>query len=177
MASANAAMAGMGTTCTGLAIVGWKAWAAHVGDSRLYLIRGHGIYQLSEDHTQCMELVRKGLISLQEARRHEDRNVLMHAMGTRQELVFMNWPAPMTVKTGDSFVLCSDGLHDLVSSAEIREVVLSASPQPACERLVKAARDRGGYDNITVAIAAIPVANGNESGLKATREYEASVWP
>jgi serine/threonine protein phosphatase PrpC len=175
LAAANAALSGMGTTCTALAIVGWKAWAAHVGDSRLYLIRGNGIYQLSEDHTQCMEMVRKGLLTLEEARRHEDRNVLARAMGTRSELALMTWPAPMTVKAGDSFVLCSDGLHDLVGDGEIRNVVEGAAPQSACQRLVKMARERGGYDNITVAIAAIPAANGIPAPLKATRECEANV--
>jgi protein phosphatase len=175
LAAANASMGGMGTTCTALAIVGWKAWAAHVGDSRLYLVRGAGIYQLSEDHTQCMQLVRKGILSLEEARRREDRNVLVHALGTRSELVLMTWPAPMTVKAGDWFVLCSDGLHELVNREEIRAAVKDGAPQYACNRLVQMARDRGGYDNITIAIAAIPGALDVPASVKVTRECEAKV--
>ena len=172
MAAANASYAGMGTTCTALALVNGQAWAAHVGDSRLYLVRGPGIYQLSEDHTQCMELVRKGLLTPEQARKHEDRNVLLHAMGTRQELTFESWSEPMPVEPGDCFVLCSDGLHDLVSETEIREVVRGADPETACGKLVAMARDRGGYDNITVAVAAVAGTADSAPLLKATRPIE-----
>lgn len=172
MAAANRAMSGMGTTCTALAIVGGRAWAAHVGDSRLYLVRGGNIYQLSEDHTQCMEMVRKGLLSEAQARQHDDRNVLVRAMGTRHELAAMTFPEPMAVKPGDAFVLCSDGLHDLVNNSEIREVVHSSDPPDACRKLVKMARERGGYDNITIAVAAIPPLGGSVGGVQPTRDYE-----
>jgi serine/threonine protein phosphatase PrpC len=173
MAASDASMNGMGTTCTALAIVGREAWAAHVGDTRLYLVRGKGIYQLSEDHTQCMEMVRRGLLTEEEARLREDRNVLVRAMGTRPELSFMAWREPMAVQPGDSFVLCSDGLHDLVADAEIREIVRGSEPQPACRKLVKMARERGGYDNITIAVAAVPAAGGPPVSAKSTREFEA----
>jgi len=174
MAAVNRAMSGMGTTCTALAIVGGQAWAAHVGDSRLYLVREGNIYQLSEDHTQCMELVRKGLLTEEQARKHDDRNVLIRAMGTRQELSVMTFPEPMAVRPGDAFVLCSDGLHDLVANGEIREVVRGAEPAEACQKLVKMARERGGYDNITIAVAAIPPLAGRTGTAKPTREYEVS---
>ena len=172
LAQDNPALAGMGTTCTAVAIVGRQAWAAHVGDSRLYLVRGREIYQLSEDHTHCMEMVRNGLMTLEEAKRHEDRNVVIRAMGTRPELALMTWPKPMTVKPRDIFVLCSDGLHDLVSDAEIREAVWDTNPSLACPKLVKMARDRGGYDNITLAVVAIPSADSAPVALKETRQYE-----
>ena len=151
---------------------GRQASAAHVGDSRLYLIRGDRIYQLSEDHTQCMELVRKGLMTLEEARRHDDRNVLARAMGTRRELAIMTWKEPMPVRPGDAFLLCSDGLHDLVTAAEIRDVVRDSPPELACRKLVDMARERGGYDNVTVAIAAVPNANHELTVLKGTRQRE-----
>jgi len=172
MSTGNAAMAGMGTTCTALAIVGGRAWAAHVGDSRLYLVRGGAIYQVSEDQTQCMEMVRQGLLSMEEAERHADRNVLAHAMGTRPELAAVIWPEPMPVRPGDRFVLCSDGLYDLVSSAEILQVVRDADAAESCEKLVRMARQRGGYDNITVAVAAIPDGTEAPEAPRATREYE-----
>jgi serine/threonine protein phosphatase PrpC len=168
----NAAMAGMGTTCTAVAIVGSGAWAAHVGDSRLYLVRGEDIYQLSEDHTQCMDMVRQGLMTLEQARHHEDRSVLVRAMGTRQELAIMSWPEPMAVKPNDRFLLCSDGLHDLVADMEMRDVVQGASPEEACRKLVTMAKERGGYDNITVAVIAIPVCNGGSENVKETRQFE-----
>jgi protein phosphatase len=172
LSSRNAAMAGMGTTCTALAIVGGRAWAAHVGDSRLYLVRGGAIYQISEDQTQCMEMVRQGLMSPEEAEHHEDRNVLAHAMGTRPELAVVTWPEPMPVRPGDRFVLCSDGLHDLVSSAEILQVVRDAETGESCEKLLRMARQRGGYDNITVAVAAIPEGVQAPAAPKVTREFE-----
>lgn len=172
MSARNAALVGMGTTCTALAIVGGRAWAAHVGDSRLYLVRGGAIYQVSEDQTQCMEMVRQGLMSLEEAEHHEDRNVLAHAMGTRPELAAVTWPEPMPVRPGDRFVLCSDGLYDLVSSAEILQVVRGAETAEACEKLLRMARQRGGYDNITVAVVAIPDGVQAPAAPKATREYE-----
>jgi serine/threonine protein phosphatase PrpC len=172
MAKENVAMLGMGTTCTALAIVGAQAWAAHVGDSRLYLVRGEEIYQLSEDHTQCMELVRKGLMTLEQARHHQDRNVLIRAMGTKQELAMMTWPGPMAVKPGDSFMLCSDGLHDLIMDGEIREVVRGSTPQNACKKLVKMAKERGGHDNITLAVVTIPAGSEHSENLKETKQYE-----
>jgi protein phosphatase len=172
LSSRNPAMAGMGTTCTALAIVGGRAWAAHVGDSRLYLARCGTVYQVTEDQTQCMEMVRQGLMSLEEAERHEDRNVLAHAMGTRPELAVLTWPEPMPVRAGDRFVLCSDGLHDLVSSEEILQVVRDADPAESCDKLVRMARQRGGYDNITVAVAEIPDGAPSPASANATREYE-----
>jgi protein phosphatase len=172
LAQDNTEMAGMGTTCTAIAIVGRQAWAVHVGDSRLYLVREREIYQLSQDHTQCMEMVRKGLLTLEDAKRHADRNVLTHAMGTRPELTLMTWPESMEVKPRDVFVLCSDGLHDLVSDAEIREMVWDTEPAEACPNLIKTARDRGGFDNITLIVVAVPSANNPPTAIRETRGYE-----
>lgn len=172
MARTNTGMSGMGTTCTAVAVVGAEAWAAHVGDSRLYLVRGEEIYQLSEDQTQCMDLVRRGLITIEEARRHEDRNVLIQAMGTKRDLSPTIWSRPMSLKPGDALALCSDGLHDLVSDAEIRDAVRDSEPREVCRRLVALARERGGYDNITVAVVAVPSRGGESLAQKATRQYE-----
>jgi PPM family protein phosphatase len=172
MATANTAMKGMGTTCTALVIEGGRAWAAHVGDTRLYLVRNGQIYQLSEDHTQCMELVRRGLMSLEDARKREDRNVLVRAMGTRPEVAPQTWVQAMQVEPGDAFVLCTDGLHDLVADEEIRGVVDGAAPMPACRQLVQMARERGGYDNITVVIAQVPASGTVSAPLAETRQYE-----
>ncbi|MBN1567263.1 MAG: serine/threonine-protein phosphatase [Acidobacteria bacterium] len=174
LAQDNAQMAGMGTTCTAIAIVGWQAWAVHVGDSRLYLVREREIYQLSEDHTQCMEMVRKGIMTLAEARQHADRSVLTHAMGTRPELVLMKWPEPMAVKPRDVFVLCSDGLHDLVADREIGEMVWDSDPYSACNNLVSSACARGGYDNISLVVVAVPPISDCISSLKETGQYGVS---
>lgn len=172
LATNNLDMTGMGTTCTALAIVGNEAWAAHVGDSRLYMVRGHAIYQLSEDHTLIQDLVRQGLLTSEAAEHHEDRNVLLRAMGTKPELSIMRWPEPMDVRKGDSFLLCSDGLHDLVNDSEMMAVVKNASPADACRKLVLMAKERGGYDNITVAVVAIHSADGQPPSLRETRQVE-----
>jgi len=166
------AFEGMGTTCTALVIVGNGAWSSHVGDSRLYIVRGGEIYQLSEDQTVCMEMVRKGLLTMEEARNSEERNVLQHAMGTRPELVTVSFPKAMQVRRGDSFLLCSDGLHDLVTDSEMCAVVRGAPPEEACRRLIAMACDRGGPDNITVAIVSIPAEDLPQEPLKETRVSE-----
>jgi PPM family protein phosphatase len=171
-ATENQEMSGMGTTCTALAIVGHEAWAAHVGDSRLYLVRGESIYQLSEDHTAIQEMVRQGLLSAEEAEHHEDRNVLLRAMGTKPELTIMCWPEPMDVRQGDAFLLCSDGLHDLVTDAEMLTVMRGATPEHACRKLILMAKERGGYDNITVAAVAIYSVHEQADALKETRAVE-----
>jgi protein phosphatase len=175
LAKTSPEMEGMGTTCTALAIAGQQAWAAHVGDSRLYLAREGEIYQLSEDHTQCMEMVRRGLLTLEDAKRHADRNVLTHAMGTHEKLTLMTWPESMPVRPRDVFVLCSDGLHDLVPDAEIKRMVWDVEPSIACKNLVQTARDRGGYDNITVIVIAVPSGIERAAALKETGQYEACI--
>lgn len=172
LASQSHEMGGMGTTCTALAIVGNEAWAAHVGDSRLYLVRGPDIYQLSEDHTAIHELVRQGLLTPEQAEHHEDRNVLVRAMGTKPEQAIMRWQEPMDVKRGDTFILCSDGLHDLVGDSEIRVLASGAPPKEACRKLVQMARERGGYDNITVAVVRTSTYNGGLEVLRETRQVE-----
>jgi len=175
LAKTSPDMEGMGTTCTAIAIAGQQAWAAHVGDSRLYLVREGEMYQLSEDHTQCMEMVRRGLLTLENARRHADRNVLTHAMGTRKNLTLMTWPEPMPVKPRDVFVLCSDGLHDLVPDAEIKRMVWNTEPAIACKNLIQAARERGGYDNITLIVIAVSSGDRSSAALAETGLYEVRI--
>ena len=175
-AAADEAKRGMGTTCTALALREGGAFAAHVGDSRLYLLRGGGVYQLSEDHSHVMELVRHGLLTKEEARHHEDKNVILRALGTTPE-VEVSAVAPLRVEAGDHFLLCSDGLHDLVADEEIGRVVAEAGDEhAACEQLIALAKERGGHDNITVGLAGVvpqgTAAAGAES-TPTTREVEA----
>jgi protein phosphatase len=146
---------GMGTTCTALVIQDGVAHSAHVGDSRLYLVRCGSIYQMTEDHSLVRELIRLGAITPDAARRHIDRNVILRALGSRPAVKVASWEEPLPVRAGDSFVLCSDGLHDAVSDEEIRQAIESGEAAAACESLVATARERGGYDNITVAIARV----------------------
>lgn len=173
-AAADASKHGMGTTCTALAILDGQAFAAHVGDSRLYMQRDGKIYRLTEDHSAVMEMVKLGLITLEESRTHEDKNVILRALGT-SPAVEVATLAPFAVRVGDQYLLCSDGLYDLVPDDEIeRELTEAADIHAAGERLITLAKARGGHDNITVGILAI-VPVGTEAAeaeaMRATREW------
>ena len=175
-AAADDAKRGMGTTCTALAIRGGEASVAHVGDSRCYMVRGGDIYQLTEDHSAVMEMVRHGLISKEEARTHEDKNVILRALGTTPE-VEVAMAEPFAVRKGDRLLLCSDGLHDLVTDEEIGQVLAGAEDlHAACQQLIELAKSRGGHDNITVGIVGVvPAASvaAEAENARATRDVEA----
>jgi len=149
-ASHDAALTGMGTTATALVLVDGRAWLAHVGDSRLYRLRRGQLEQLSEDHTLIMAMLKDGLITPQQAKDHPNRHVLNRAMGTRPHLDVLL--APVDLAPDDIFLLCSDGLHDLIAPEEIRDCLLTRPPQASCAFLVALARSRGGYDNISVIV-------------------------
>lgn len=165
---------GMGTTCTTLVLMDGQAYVAHVGDSRLYMLRDGKVYLLTEDHSAVMEMVKLGLITMEQARHHEDKNVILRALGTTPE-VEVTMLEPFSVRVGDQYLLCSDGLYDLVPDDEIeRELTAAADIHAAGERLITLAKARGGHDNITVGIAAVVPANGGgakAADLRATREW------
>jgi|SRR5262245_7876866 len=164
----------MGTTCTALSLIDGEAYYAHVGDTRLYLIRNGAAYLLSEDHSYVMELVRRGVLKAEEAAGHPERNLLLNSLGPRPEIKASLWRRPMSVKCGDRFLLCSDGLHQLVSDSEIAEISASADISTACASLVALAKERGGYDNITVGMLdIIPKERKSPAAIKVTREAEA----
>lgn len=173
-AKSNEKLEGMGTTCTALVVQNNSALAAHVGDSRLYLIRGGEIYLMTEDHSAVMELVKLGIISMEQARHHEDKNVIVRALGTAPQVEVSMWENPLEVREHDQFVLCSDGLTDLVEDKEIKGAVLSANDNhSACENLIHLAKKRGGYDNITVGILKAEQSGYAEpKDLRETREVE-----
>lgn len=164
---------GMGTTATALVLRNGKALSAHVGDSRIYLVRNEQIYVMTQDHSEVMEMVKRGLISLEEARHHPDKNVILRALGSHPEVEVSTWDAPFPIREEDLFLLCSDGLYDLVEDEEIKKLVVAADPQQACESLIALAKERGGHDNITVGIVKIRHASGtNGKPLPLTREVE-----
>jgi protein phosphatase len=168
-------LAGMGTTCTALVIHQGAAILAQIGDSRLYLARGGQIYLMSEDHSAVMEMVRRGAMSLDEARRHEDKNIILRALGVQPEIAVSAWRTPFPVLDQDCFVLCSDGLYDLVADEEIGQTVLENSPQSAGERLTAIAKARGGYDNISVVVIKLALTRtvrDEVCELPPTREFE-----
>jgi serine/threonine protein phosphatase PrpC len=164
---------GMGTTCTALVLRHGLAYCAHVGDSRLYLVRDGDIFLMTEDHSAVMHMVKSGAISPAEARHHPDKNVIVRALGGRAKVEVSAWPKPLGVRPGDRFVLCSDGLYDLVEDSEIRGAALSYMPQVACERLVALARSRGGPDNISVGVLSMNDATTSDSrSVRPTRTVE-----
>ena len=169
-AAKDPALTGMGTTCVALACCRDVAYASHVGDSRLYLVRSGGIYQMTTDDSVVAEMVQQGLITREEARRHQDRNVLLKALGTRADITASRWDEPFPLRAGDTFVLCSDGLTDLVSDAEILTAAAGTHVNDASRALVDLAKDRGGFDNITVAMLRLTPQQVRRDTAPETRE-------
>ena len=150
---------GMGTTCTAAAILGSSLIYAHVGDSRLYLIRGPDITQVSRDHSYVNKLLEAGMITPEEAKVHPQRNVLMMALGSRGQVRADCPEDPMPLHPGDTLLLCTDGLSGLVSNEEMQKAVTGMPLTQACKELIELAKSRGGYDNITVQL--LRVASNN----------------
>jgi protein phosphatase len=152
-AQANADLRGMGTTTSALAVRGARGWFAHVGDSRIYLVRGDEIRQLTDDHSLVASMVREGLLSAKEAETHPRRNVLQRSIGVSED-VEIDVTGPFEVKEGDTFILCSDGLHGLVKEPELKEVA-RLSIDEAADEFVRRALERGAPDNVTVIVARV----------------------
>lgn len=148
---------GMGSTCTALAVENGLAHSAHAGDSRIYLLRGGQLYRLTEDHSAVNEMVKRGELTPEQARTHSDRNIILRALGGHDTIETAVWEQPVPLMPGDRFLLCTDGLHDVVADKEIGVALSERTPPDACEALIALARRRGGPDNVTVAaIEAIP---------------------
>jgi len=145
-------LAGMGTTCTAVAIVGRELWWAHVGDTRAYRVRGRSIEQLTRDHSLAAELERQGGSGGAPARA---RNVLTRCLGVKESVRIDRAERPETLGDADVVVLCSDGLSNQVEREEILVAVTSLPPDGACRSLVRLARERGGPDNITVQVGQV----------------------
>jgi protein phosphatase len=151
-AQANPDLRGMGTTTSALVVRSNNAWFAHVGDSRIYLVRDGAIKQLTEDHSLVASMVREGLLTSSEAENHPRRNVLQRSMGVGED-VEIDVSGPFPVSEGDIFILCSDGLHGLVKEPELLEIATSMPIEPAANEFLRRALDRGAPDNVTVIVA------------------------
>ncbi len=152
----NPAFSNMGTTIVAAIVRDRELVIAHAGDSRAYLVRNDAIEQLTVDHTYVQDLVERGTISQEEALSHPQAHVLTRCLGAepRLKLDFQRywiWDAAEG-ETEDKLLLCSDGLYSLVSDSEISKTASQNSPQETCIRLVELAKERGGYDNITLAV-------------------------
>jgi protein phosphatase len=151
LARQNEEYNGMGTTATILSLNGTQAYFAHVGDSRLYLLRNKILKQITEDHSYVETLIRRGEITAEEARVHPMKNVLIQAVGVIPE-IYVDMSNFTTAK-GDIFLLCTDGLTNMVDDATIAEILQTAS-EPA-DALIEAALQAGGKDNVTVIVAGV----------------------
>jgi serine/threonine protein phosphatase PrpC len=164
---------GMGTTCTALAIHDGQVWLGHVGDSRAYLLRGGKLTQLSDDQTLHAQMIREGLMTEDESKTSEGGNVVLQALGTGADVVPAVWEKGVPLLEGDTLVLCSDGLWNVVDDAAIAEIAARAAPQEACQNLVDAALEAGGYDNVAVGIFAVrPPAGPLAEPQTATRRID-----
>lgn len=143
---------GMGTTCTAASIVDAQLFFAHIGDSRLYLIRGNSIRRLTRDHSYVQRLVEAGVLRPEEAEHHPQRHVLTAALGVGAELVADAPVNAVPLWANDVLVLCTDGLWGLVTDQELLNAANSLTPEEACRKLVDLAKTRGGPDNITLQV-------------------------
>ena len=147
----------MGSTLVCALLVSNQAYLAHLGDSRIYLLREKSIQQLSTDHTLVQELVMNGEISQDEARLHPQRNVILRCLGEKPEVdveVYTHDLLP-----DDRFLLCSDGLSGMLDDRKIQIIIQeSPSPQVACDYLVDTANLAGGLDNISVIVVEVILA-------------------
>ena len=149
-AKAHPECMGMGTTLSVLWFGGRFAYIAHVGDSRVYRLRGGKLAQITQDHSLVEELVRARLITREEARVHPRRNIITRALGTEGD----NAPDLLAadVRPGDSWLLCTDGLNSMVEDAQIEQTLRTLSQKRAADELIHLALRAGGRDNVTLII-------------------------
>jgi protein phosphatase len=138
----------MGSTLVSAVLEGNRAYIAHVGDSRAYLINSNGIKQLTVDHSLVERLIASNQITREEARHHPQRNVIYRTMGDKSKIEVE--VSAHSLEVGDNLLLCSDGLCGMVDDPTIQRIVSeAASPQAACDALIDAANAAGGEDNVS----------------------------
>ena len=143
----------MQTTLCSLAIdENCRAVCINVGDSRLYVCSGTRIFQITQDHSLVGDLLRKGVITEEEARVHPQKNIITRAIGSECDVDVDIFDT--VVQSGNVVISCTDGLHGLLTEEEIAGVV-SVDIEDSAEKLISMANDKGGNDNITVAAVRI----------------------
>lgn len=144
---------GMGTTLTLAYSLNEELFVAHVGDSRCYLLREGQLYRITQDHSLVEEMIRRGLLKPEEAASHRWRHVITSTVGGDSADVRVD-VHKLHLEEGDTVLLCSDGLTEMVPDEEIGAILQSAaSPELACYQLVAQANEAGGVDNITTIVA------------------------
>lgn len=151
MATQDKGKAGMGTTLTMAVVIGDRALMAHVGDSRLYLVRQGQLHQLSEDHSYISEMIKRGKMTREQARNSPYSNVITRAVGIQASVQVDT--LLFDVIPGDTFLLCSDGLHGYTEDPnELVELLSAKEPEKIPAGLINVANERGGRDNISAVI-------------------------
>ena len=143
-----------GSTMAAAVLCGSTLYVANVGDSRVYLVRDAKITQLTRDHTLTQRKIDQGLIRPEQAEMDPDRSVLTRSMGAGPAVQADLFP-PLQLSPGDVVLVCSDGVTDMLADADIARLASGNAPKRAAQRLIAAANKRGGFDNISVAIARV----------------------
>ncbi len=151
-AEEDPSLSGMGTTCVCILALNGYLFAAHVGDSRIYLHRNGKLQRLTRDHTAVQRLVEAGILTDEEAKNHPRQNVLSRVLGSEHPLYVELLGPPIKFQNGDKVLLCSDGLHGEISDDKIAEILNETPVKEVAQRLVDAAKEAGGNDNITVQV-------------------------
>jgi serine/threonine protein phosphatase PrpC len=174
----NPEYSGMGTTVSVLAILGDWAYVAQVGDSRVYLLQEHrGIQQVTHDHSLVAEQVREGLISEEEAENHSLKNLITRAVGIKDAVQTDLFS--LQIKHGDTFLICSDGLCNMVSDEDISAELCLRDLGQATNNLIQRALDGGGSDNITavtVRVAGVPPKTALHPGAELINVRKKGFW-
>lgn len=162
---------GMGTTITAAIVEGGRITLAHVGDSRAYLLHDGRLERLTDDHSMVADMMRRGQLTEDEARRHPNRSVITRALGTDVNMVADTYEIDASI--GDRLLLCSDGLSGMLEDGQVEELLGKyKDPGTAGSALIAAANEAGGHDNISVVIVDIDATSTPEVG---TRENERSL--
>ena len=182
-ATSDFTLQGMGTTCACCWIIGDRLYTASLGDSRIYYVHAGSLHQISTDHTWIQEAIELGALTPEQARGHPNKHVIRRFLGSseqpeldtrlRLDVAETTEQAQanqgMHLIPGDLLLLCTDGLTDLVGPDEILAVLLEKHGQPAVNRLIELANQRGGHDNITAILIKVPNSPGLSQPLPSPR--------
>jgi PPM family protein phosphatase len=160
---------GMGTTLSALMVIGRRGFIAHVGDSRIYLLRSARVHQLTEDHSLINELVKRGKLKKEEASSSPYKNAVTRAVGVYPSVEVDT--LDFDVLPGDQFLLATDGLHGYVNDSELPMVLAGGEVRTVPDRLIGIANERGGRDNIT----AVVIRLGEEPGVEERLQKEVNL--
>ena len=159
-ADGHSAASGMGTTLVAARFIEGKFTIAHVGDSRIYLLRDGTLLQLTEDHSLVMEQVRRGVMTMEEAKKSAAQHIITRALGTED-----NTPADLAefpAQVGDILLLTTDGVLRHLEDEQIHDILANTQPlQAACDKLIEAVLDAGAEDNATCIMIRVLPADGD----------------